>query len=688
MEDQHNLEIYKGLARAGGAAGSILITLFFLPLIITAILFASWMAWSMVDARRSWTRIAVALLLPTLLIWCLIGLPGKPEAGLLTATLWAPMEKIILLMQAKYNLVLLRGMRRHGTSPLAVNQLIWCALLAGFLLALLWTYFRRNRRPGRIYRASNRLLDAIAAPIDRAVQRVGEASGTSILQRRVFVLATMAALIGELFYFDSRLVPILRVLAFQILLSLLLIYPCIRKKLPEAETVWVGKDDEEKPFGLGLDQLNHHVHVLGESGFGKSVFLMHILEHHIRNGLGFVFIDLKADRRTMRRLVTLANKAGRLQDMKVFSCANPRFSATYNLCQHGNATEIKDKVIGGFAWSEPYYKKVAEEAVLALTRAFVMRRDSAGTPFTLADLYTCLSAPDCTKLLAANLPANQVDLKNSLNRLATRLRSDKDSHELAGLRADLGLLIQSDFGHLLCSPGKGIDLFRAIQEKKMICISLESLRYGESAIRLGKMILQDLKAVAARIIDEVAEGERKHFTVVIDEFAELASPQFASFIRMARGSKLGIVMAHQEFADLEAVSPEFRDQVVGNAATTVSFLQKNPRSAELVADIAGTHTTTKITRQIDDTLLFRKYTGIQSEREVEEYLIHPSDVKRLRIGECFIVMKYPYAATAKIKVAKLAPVAEPRQLTAQKLPEPPTVFESPHEQKADLSGLF
>jgi type IV secretory pathway TraG/TraD family ATPase VirD4 len=140
---------------------------------------------------------------------------------------------------------------------------------------------------------------------------------------------------------------------------------------------------------------------------------------------------------------------------------------------------------------------------------------------------------------------------------------------------------------------------------------------------------------------------------VIDEFAELASPQFAGFIRMARGSKIGIIMAHQELADLEAISPELRDQVVGNAATTVSFLQKNPRSAQMMADIAGTRTTVKRTKQLQKGFLFESYSGAESEREVEEYLVHPNQIKTLRVGECFVISKHPISRQARIKVSPL-----------------------------------
>lgn len=42
-------------------------------------------------------------------------------------------------------------------------------------------------------------------------------------------------------------------------------------------------------------QLNHHVHIAGESGFGETVLISHIIRQRIEQGRGAIFIDLKSD---------------------------------------------------------------------------------------------------------------------------------------------------------------------------------------------------------------------------------------------------------------------------------------------------------------------------------------------------------------------------------------------------------
>lgn len=58
-------------------------------------------------------------------------------------------------------------------------------------------------------------------------------------------------------------------------------------------------------------QLNHHVQIVGASGFGETELIKKILKHKISSGQGVVFIDLKNDRDTMDELVEAAKSANR-----------------------------------------------------------------------------------------------------------------------------------------------------------------------------------------------------------------------------------------------------------------------------------------------------------------------------------------------------------------------------------------
>ena len=218
-------------------------------------------------------------------------------------------------------------------------------------------------------------------------------------------------------------------------------------------------------------------------------------------------------------------------------------------------------------------------------------------------------------------------------------------------------MIKTDFGFLLSNKG-GINFFDSIVSDKIVLIHLDSQRYEATAERLGRLILQDIKTASAKIVSTIPKQERKPFTLIVDEFANLATEQFVGFLNRARASGIGIVVAHQELSDLDVFSPTVKNQVIANTSTLVSFLQKLPESAETIAGIAGTYKSEKETSQVEEEgVLFKskKETGMGTVRDVEEYIIHPNDIKNLGVGECFIVSKYPPPVLAKLFVYKPEP---------------------------------
>jgi type IV secretory pathway TraG/TraD family ATPase VirD4 len=62
------------------------------------------------------------------------------------------------------------------------------------------------------------------------------------------------------------------------------------------------------------------------------------------------------------------------------------------------------------------------------------------------------------------------------------------------------------------------------------------------------------------------------------------------------------------------------------------FWIKDPNTTEYVASVFGDKETEKLTRQLD----FKNNTAdIGSVRLVDEFIVHPNDLKTLKIGECY-----------------------------------------------------
>ncbi len=419
---------------------------------------------------------------------------------------------------------------------------------------------------------------------------------------------------------------------------------------------------------LTENQLNHHVHIVGASGFGKTVLLSIIVKESICQNKGLLFIDLKNDLDTIDKFKKYAKDANREQDLQIFSLNHPD-SIPYNLISEGTATQLKDKIMSALVWSEEYYKHQSSSFLLRLLIGLVFKRDVLHKTFGLGDVLKYARSVDALEELFIEISKIKTQQSQKtlihIEDLIQFLKVKENFNSLQGLRSQLESLVFSDFGDLIsgdasvsspCPDGSrlfapALNFFESIQQNKLIYIFLDSRRYSESSKAVGRFILQDLKMVSARIDAEIPKENRKNFVCIIDEFADLAQEDFIGFLDRARSSKMSVVIAHQELSDLKRISPEFSARLTGNTSTLYAFLQKNSESAEAIAGMAGTRKVWKETVQSSKFLFFDIPSGNKSLREVEEFNIHPNLIKSLSVGKCVCVKKYPKAASYLVKVA-------------------------------------
>ena len=394
---------------------------------------------------------------------------------------------------------------------------------------------------------------------------------------------------------------------------------------------------------LSEGQLNHHVHVVGASGYGKTVLLSHIIKQRIDGDKGLLFIDLKGDLETLLKFSQYVAQANRTEDLQIFSITEKNLSLPYNLIEDGTATQLRDRIVNSLNWSEEYYKNQSASFLLKLMIILCWIRDNKGTTFHLGTILECASNVKKIVELGNELPMSEMKLKTYAQGLKDFLETKDSFNSLQGLGTQLESIVLSDFGDLVAHDGRGINLFETYKESKIIFLFLDSRRYCETAKSVGRFILQDLKSVSARVDAEIPKVNRKPMSVIIDEFADLAQEDFIGFLDRARSSLMSIIVSHQEICDLQRISPEFAGRLMGNTSTLYAFLQKRPESAEMISSIAGTRKAWKQTKQTERFGIFDIESGGGSKREVEEFVIHPNLIKSLRVGKCVCIKKYPEA---------------------------------------------
>ena len=241
-------------------------------------------------------------------------------------------------------------------------------------------------------------------------------------------------------------------------------------------------------------------------------------------------------------------------------------------------------------------------------------------------------------LKAIDALRQQLDAKKLNHELVSLLGVlDGKTRDLAGLMSDFTAIVGSDFGELL-AHGKGeIDLLDVYREQKIVLFQLNTGLYQETAIRLARMIIQDIKSVSNAIQSYTVPADRHFFGLYIDEFASIAFEAFIELINKARSSKIAVSIAHQSLGDLAQVTEGFQSQIFDNTNTRMVFRQNSATSRDLITKMGGTIEVEKFTHQLEHDGHQELLTGRGSSRRVETFQIDPNIITELDTGYCVLV---------------------------------------------------
>lgn len=395
---------------------------------------------------------------------------------------------------------------------------------------------------------------------------------------------------------------------------------------------------ERKAF-LSESNLNYHVQIIGGSGSGKTNLLKVMLEDRISRGHSVIFFDFKADFQIMDWVTGVSEAYHRRDDLQIVTMSNPDLSHAYNPVSLGSETEITSQIINAFTWTEEFYKNVSESGLMIICKALCFLRDKRNKAFTLGDIYLFLVNSNYRMEVIESL--NKLNypewLRSDLRSISEELSSKKrDNYQ--GLISQFSKILNSSAGDIVSSKcGEDVEFsFRdCIESGGISYLFMNSLKLKETASILGKLMLQDLMKTVGNIYDD-RNFEKRPTTVVIDEFASFATPDFGEFIEKARGAGISIVVAYQSKQSLDHIEENLALKLNENTATKIIFQVQNSEDAEWFCSLVGTKTVQKETSQIAMGI-FEHDTGMKSVRDVEEFIIHPNTLKRLQMGQALLV---------------------------------------------------
>jgi conjugal transfer pilus assembly protein TraD len=398
------------------------------------------------------------------------------------------------------------------------------------------------------------------------------------------------------------------------------------------DAVVLGTDARGRTVRLTDNELSAHGLILGASGAGKTTTLVTILSDQIRRGRPVVAIDMKGSPSFVRDLSDAAAAAGR--SVMVFTLDG---GAHWNPLAHGNATELKDKLMSTERFTEPHYMRAAERYVQTVLQ--VLAHAHPDRPPTLAAVVELMDP----RRLAIALRDVDRPLRERTQDYVAGLTPDQHS-AIRGLQTRLAVLTESHTGAFLAPAAdpaaSTINVREALSGPDVVVFSLNSSKYGKLASQVATLVVQDLVAASGDRLGDAARGRSLDLALIgIDEFSAIGADHVIALLARGREPRTPVLVATQELADLDRVAPGFRDQVLGVTAIKIVHRQDVPDSARTIAQMAGTEEVWEETRQIGGGLLGGYDTGRGSRRLTEKFIVHPNEIKTLRTGEAVVISK-------------------------------------------------
>jgi len=409
-----------------------------------------------------------------------------------------------------------------------------------------------------------------------------------------------------------------------------------------------------------------HMQIVGPTRSGKSQLLFALSGQDMKRGMPVFFMEAKGDSSDFDQFLKLAKIAARTVDVRYFNPQDPR-SMTFNPIRRlpGQDTTAVANQLARAIGREPtssgegqdYYRSLDYARMLNMIEVFC----ATGLEFTLKDCFHYFNS-EKARNKAFGLCKNP-DLVDAA------FTDFKRGADLSGLTSAIRPWTTGELGRLLNDYSPQIRLEEVFDRGQLAYFAVPIGHLQVLANPLGRMLISGLLSVAAA--RQKQNPKPKAASVILDEFAEFATPVFSSFIATVGSARFWTVLSHQDLGQLkriEGMSPEaFHSAVFANTSgCKVCFRTPAPEDAEFWAATIGTHTTFKDTEQVQRGLLGTMRTGQVSRREVEEYKVHPNLLKNLKPGTALI-----YSAARLECLAKTASVArllEPVELPSLEMP--------------------
>jgi len=343
----------------------------------------------------------------------------------------------------------------------------------------------------------------------------------------------------------------------------------------------------ELPFSIPQRARMEHWHLVAGSGHGKTQTLQHIILGDLKanDPPALIVIDSQGDMlRKLQRLALFEDS-----DRLILIDPEDEYSPALNMFDvrndrlRGYSRSVREQVEAGIIELFNYvFGALASDltAKQGTAFAYITRLMLSIPGATIHTFRELMETPDASRFREHIDKLDPTARAFFDNQFFNRTAFGETRQQIA--RRLYTVLQVPAFERMFASPANKLDMFTALQERKVILINTSKalLKNDASALFGRYMIALTLNAAFERVA--VPESQRPPAYLIIDEAAEYFDATLERLLAQARKFRLGVLFAHQH---MDQLSPTLRSAVAANTSIKMAGGVSDHDARQLAPDM-------------------------------------------------------------------------------------------------------
>jgi len=323
-----------------------------------------------------------------------------------------------------------------------------------------------------------------------------------------------------------------------------------------------------KPIRLSTKDRRRHLHIIGQTGVGKSVLQENLAYQDMMDGRGFAFVDPHGD--SVEALLSKVPKE-RVEDVVYFNPSDMDNPIGLNMFEFDSPDQkdflVQEAISMLYGLYDPGHTGIVGPRLEHIFRncALLLMSDPNGGTFI--DIPKLLIDEEFMKSKLKYVTDQQV-LDFWTKEFPASQKSSEAGEVISWVVSKFGPFISNDaMRNIIGQQKSGFNFSDIMDNNKILLVNLSKGKMGDLNSKLLGIIFVMKFQAAAMARANMPEEERKDFTMYVDEFQNFATDSFETILSEARKYRLSLVLGNQFMTQLKE---DLREAIIGNVGTTIT----------------------------------------------------------------------------------------------------------------------